>query len=71
MVYDNGEQSKMFRVKCRRDGELYGGRRPSWSAMEDLHPLLHIGRFHLLYAASILGWVNGCIGFGLPRLVFP
>ena len=27
MVYDNHEQSKVFRVKCRRDGELYGGRR--------------------------------------------
>ena len=39
-------------------------------AMEDLHPLLHNGRFNLLYAASILGWVNGCIGSSLPRLVF-
>ena len=27
MLYDNREQSKMFRVKCRRDGELCGGRR--------------------------------------------
>ena len=27
MLYDNLEQSKIFRVKCRRDGELYGGRR--------------------------------------------
>lgn len=71
MLYDNEEQSKMFRVKCRRDGELYGGRRPLRSAMEDLHPLLHIGRFTLLYAASILGWANGCIGLSLPRLVFP
>ena len=42
LVYDNGEQSRRPRVKCRRDGELPDGRR-NFSTMGSPHPLLHMG----------------------------
>ena len=117
IVYDNREQSKIFRVKCRRDGELYGGRRwirttdqtqtvfpvcivlkcvlvpdgqqptyglglfsrsvpgnPSLPSASDSYQRLRwkictrccIQVVNLLYVASILGWVNGCIGSACP-----
>ncbi len=42
------KQSKIFCVKCRRDGELPGGRRET--AVEDLHPAVALES--LLYAAK-------------------
>lgn len=51
------EQSKIIRVKCRRDGELYGGRRHClrWTICTRCCILV----VDLLYVASILGWVIG------------